>query len=477
MTNENLSDLIAALPQDTEVPESALPDERLRQILADVAQRPVPVGSLHRLWTLGELSAQVSLAYFALWVRGWFSDAEARKQRVMETNLRVALKIFHRLAYLRGAMIKLGQTAGHLPELLPPEIADTLDRLHFEAPPMHYSLIRAVLENEFGRGPEELFASFEKEAFAAASIGQVHRARLRSGEEVAVKIQYPGISRTIDADFRNLNALLFPLRLGNDWEFVKPQFAEVHRMLNQEADYRQEAESQRKARELFTPEDSIVVPRVFDDYSTSRVLTTEFLRGRHLTGFLATNPPQALRDRFGTLLERAHLRMYYAYMNHADSNPGNFLFMEDGRLGLLDFGCIQYYGAEEREILRLGEGLIAEDEGAVKALFNVAFLHPSEGDPAADKYWRLGEMSRNWMMEPLRCDGPFDFGDEGHLQRGYEFIRQMMRERVMRGHPMYVYYQRFIWGAKALLYRLRARVDMKELHRQETDIWKRRIAL
>src|SRR5579883_1396880 len=165
MIKENLSDLLASLPQDD---APAPPDERLRELLSDLAQRPVPVHSLHRLWTLGELSAQVSLAYFALWIRGWFSDAESRKQQVMESNLRIALKIFHRLSYMRGAMIKLGQTAGHLPDLLPPEIAATLDRLHFDAPPMHYSLIRAVLVNEFGREPEEVFASFEKEAFAAA---------------------------------------------------------------------------------------------------------------------------------------------------------------------------------------------------------------------------------------------------------------------------------------------------------------------
>jgi predicted unusual protein kinase regulating ubiquinone biosynthesis (AarF/ABC1/UbiB family) len=474
VTHENLSDLIAALPEDNEAAGIVAPDERLREILADLARRPAPAGSLHRLWTMGELSAQVSLAYFALWVRGWFSNAEARKQRVMETNLRVALKIFHRLAYLRGAMIKLGQAAGHLPELLPAEIADTLDRLHFEAPPMHYSLIRAVIENEFGRAPEEVFVSFEKEAFAAASIGQVHRARLRSGEEVAVKIQYPGIARTIDADFRNLNALLFPLRLGNDWEYVKPQFAEVHRMLNQEADYRQEAEAQSRARKLFTAEDEIIVPRVFEAYSTARVLTTELLRGRHLNGVLATNPPQALRDHFGTLLERAHLRLYFAYLNHADPSPGNFLFLDDGRLGVLDFGCVQQYGEEERELVRLSEGLIAEDEPAVKELFEMAFCHPRADDPDREKYWRIGEMSRHWMMEPMRADGPFDFGDEGHIRRGYEVASRMIRERVMRGHPFYVHYQRFLWGAKALLYRLRARVNLKELHRQESEIWRRR---
>src|SRR5450631_3853416 len=106
----NLSELLAALPED-DPSSSANPEwaqERLRDILADLAQRPAPVGSLHRLWTLSELSAQIALAYLALWMRGWFADADASKRRLMETNLRVALKIFHRLGYLRGAMTKLG---------------------------------------------------------------------------------------------------------------------------------------------------------------------------------------------------------------------------------------------------------------------------------------------------------------------------------------------------------------------------------
>src|SRR5450631_2067874 len=247
--NVNLSELIAALPEDdpASIDNTDWAQERLRDILADLARRPVPVGSLHRLWTLSELSAQIALAYLAFWVRQCFADAEASKRRLMETNLRIALKTFHRLGYLRGAMTKLGQAAGNLPGILPDQLADTLDRLHCEAPPMHYPLIREVVRNEFGKESEEVFLNFEKEAFAAASLGQVHRARLKSGEPVAVKIQYPGMARTIDADFRNLSALVLPLRLGKDWEYAKAQFEEIRRMLTQEIDYLQEGEATRLA--------------------------------------------------------------------------------------------------------------------------------------------------------------------------------------------------------------------------------------
>jgi predicted unusual protein kinase regulating ubiquinone biosynthesis (AarF/ABC1/UbiB family) len=216
----NVSELLAALPEDdfsgAANPEWA--EARLREILEDLAQRPVPTGSLHRLWTVSELSAQIALAYLAVWVRQWFSNAETSERRLMETNLRVALKLFDRLGYMRGAMTKLGQAAANLPHLLPAQVADSLERLQFEAPAMHYPLIREVVRNEFGRSAEDVFLDFESKAFAAASLGQVHRARLRSGESVAVKIQYPGMARTIDADFRTYRRCCFrcgSVRTGN----------------------------------------------------------------------------------------------------------------------------------------------------------------------------------------------------------------------------------------------------------------------
>ena len=461
----NLSELIAALPQEESSAGAELPDEKLREILADLARRPAPTGSLHRMWTLSELSAQIALAYGAFWVRSWFSKSEASKQRLLETNLRIGLKTFHRLGYLRGARTKLGQTAGNLPGILPQQLADTLDRLHFEAPPMHYPLIQEVIRNQFGKEPEELFLSFEREAFAAASLGQVHRACLKTGEPVAVKIQYPGIARTIDADFRNLSALLLPLRLGKDWESVKAQFEEVRRMLNQEVDYLQEAESLRRARELFRPEDGIVVPRVHPEYSGQRVLTTDFIEGLHLPGYLATNPPQASRNAFGTKLYVAWLRLYYASMAYGDPHPGNYLFLSDGRLGLIDFGCVQYYTLAEREVLQLAEKLSTDPSLIREATLSACGISPN--DPELPAYIAMTEESLHWMMEPLRHSGAFDFGDEGHFQRGMNWFSGVMRKRQVRALPMWVYYNRSVFGLKALLYRLRAQVDVNAALGQE----------
>jgi predicted unusual protein kinase regulating ubiquinone biosynthesis (AarF/ABC1/UbiB family) len=318
-------DLLAAMPE-APCEATAAPRDQLIEILGDIAGRPVPTGSLHRLCSVSDLSAQVALAYFPWWVRQWFEGAEAGERHLMETNLRVALKIFHRLGYLRGMLTKLGQAAGSLPHLFPDETIATLERLHFDAPPMHYSLIREVLRDELGADPDRIFATFERQAFAAASLGQVHRARLKSGEAAAVKVQYPGIARTIEADFRNIGALLFPFRLTRGWDELKVIFEEVRRMLYQEVDYEREAEAARRARNLFRAEDGVVVPKVYPAYSTRRVLTTDFLAGQHLDAFLSANPPQDLRDAFGTKIYHAWVRLYYAFMGYGDSHSGNYIY-------------------------------------------------------------------------------------------------------------------------------------------------------
>ncbi len=316
-----LNELLAELPDDSAEPTPELPREELERIFADLAMRRPPTTSLHRAWTLGELSAQIALAYGARTVRGWFASEEERERCRMESNLRIALKIFHRLGYLRGRLMKAGQLIASLPNIAPAQITETLDHLHFDAPPMHYSLIREVIENELGARPETLFTDFETTAFAAASIGQVHRATLKTGERVAMKIQYPGIARTIDSDMRAISTLLSSLTIGGD-DYLGPKLDELRRMLRQETDYELEAEALRAARSMLAQHNEIVVPRVHDRYSAARVLTMDFIPGRHLNAFLATNPEQHIRDAYGKTICVAWHRMLTQKLNSRRPSSG-----------------------------------------------------------------------------------------------------------------------------------------------------------
>ena len=219
------------------------------------SMRPVPVGWFRRLRLLGTMQAKVGAAYLFHWLRGWFKDADENKRLLAETHWRTAVRILDTMSYLRGATMKVGQMMGNFPDIAPQEFTETLEKLHFEAPPMHWSLLKEMVFSELQEDPESLFASFEKRAFAAASLGQVHRARLRNGQELAVKIQYPGIADTIGDDVRNLLMFMLPARLSRDWENTKEQFDDLRHRLERETDYEQEAAMLRRVRGLFREHD------------------------------------------------------------------------------------------------------------------------------------------------------------------------------------------------------------------------------
>lgn len=321
--------------------------------------------------------------------------------------------------------------------------------------------------NDLGGDPDQVFAEFDTRAFAAASLGQVHRARLHSGEEVAVKIQYPGIATSIRSDCRNLLALMSPLRVSKDWDNVKDQLEDLRRVLEGETDYEKEADFQRKARSFFREDDHIVVPRVHDKHSTHRVLTIEMLGGVHLHDFLAGNPAQELRDHFGALILRAWYRLLFAgHVNYADLHPGNFLFQSDGRLDMLDFGCVRPFSDREWELIRLSMRAVDGSREDLIRYMKRCTCIPEDAslDP---EHAALLERFIEWTWEPIRQRGPFDFGDGQYLLRGAEVFRELSRKRFTRSEPLCVLSGRMYFGLFAMLYRLRACVDMRAIGEEE----------
>jgi aarF domain-containing kinase len=462
-----VAELLAALP-DLDSDEGLAGQESLQVALADLTRRPVPEDRMRRLWAIGGLQAQIALAYLAYWARSWYVGEERRERELADTHLRAALKMLRTMGYLRGAAMKLGQALANFPDLLPDQFVETLERLHFEAPPMHFALLREQFRNEIEQEPEEAFATFNPRAFAAASLGQVHRAVMKSGRDVAVKVQYPAIGRTIRSDFRNLSTLLLPLRLGRGWAPVKAQFDELRRVIERETDYQMEAECQRRARSLFYDDDSIVVPRVHDELSTRRVLTMDYLDGGHLPSFLAGDPPQETRDHFGELIFQAGCRLHYAgRLLYADPHPGNYLFQADGRLGLLDFGCVRAYSDREWECCRLADLAIrGGDEDLVRALRSSLGL--AEGEQIDAELLNMNLDYGRWMWRPYWYDGPFDFGDPAYLREGLDRFAALGRARIDTPWlPMNAFISRWNFGTVAMLYRLRARVDVRSIYFRE----------
>jgi predicted unusual protein kinase regulating ubiquinone biosynthesis (AarF/ABC1/UbiB family) len=452
-----------ALPEQVEPAQ----EEPLPPPLAAAALRAVPVGRWRRLRLLGTLQAQIGAAYLFYWIRGWFRSAEAKERLLAETRWRTALRVLDSMSYLRGAVMKIGQTLANFPDIVPREFVQTLEQLHFDAPPMHWSLMREMVCNELGDDPENLFASFDKRAFAAASLGQVHRARLKTGEEVAVKIQYPGIARTIREDFRNFFLFLLSGRLNPDWESAKAQFEDLRMRLERETDYQAEAAVQAQVRSLFRDEDGIVVPRVYPQLSTPRILTMERLEGVHLDEFLARRPSQEERNEFARKMLRSWYRMLYAgRLHYADLHPGNFLFMDDGRLGVIDFGFMLPADDELWAWLRdvdraMTTGRRDDRIAAVKTWSYIT------DDPADADRLRLNEEYADWAWRSRYWGGPFDFGDEADFRRGIDLFSQMVAKRYNRSRPCTPVFSRIHFGWRALLYRLQAKIDHRPIAEEE----------
>ncbi len=416
---------------------------------------------------LGTLQAKIGAAYLFYWIRGWFKKADERERSLAETHWQTAVRLLDSMGYLRGAVMKAGQTLANFPDIVPREFVETLQRLHFDAPPMHWSLLREMVHNELGDDPENLFASFEKHAFAAASLGQVHGARLKTGEEVAVKIQYPGIARTIREDFRNFFLFLLPGRLGKDWEATKDQFDDLRMRLERESDYEAEAAVLAKVRPLFREDDGIVVPRVFPQHSTARVLTMERLGGVHLAEFMARNPSQEESNEFARKMIRAWYRiLYVGRMTYADLHPGNFLFMDDGRLGLIDFGFVISHGDEEWALIRKMDRAMTTGrlEDRVATIKEWSWI---SDDPADSDRLRLNEEYADWCWRGRYWGGPFDYSDEADFRRGIDLFTEMMRKRYSRSRPSTPSIARMNFGVRSLLYQLKAKIDVRPIAEEE----------
>ena len=452
-----ISRLIASLPAENDdlVPRfvAGLPD-----LLARSSQRAVPIGRFRRWSVLGTLQAKIAAAYLFLWLRGWFTGADENQKLLAEAHWRNAIRILDSMGYLRGAVMKIGQTLANFPDIAPREFVETLQELHFDAPPMHWSLLREMVFSELGDDPANVFAEFDKRAFAAASLGQVHLARLKTGEDVAVKIQYPGIARAIESDFRNLFLFMLPARLNRDWENIKEQFDDLQRRLALECDYRLEASNLSKARALFRDYDGIIVPRVFPQFSTSRMLTMERLEGVHLREFVAGNPSQSERNELACKIVRACCRMIYSgRMVYADLHPGNFLALGDGRLGVLDFGFVLSLGVDEWERYRKIDRPYTTGHRDER----LAFLK-EWGDIRDDETdrLRLNDEFAEWCWKSRSQHGEYDFGDEAEFRRGIDLFTEMVRKRYSRARPETLSIARSNFSVSSILYLLKAKIDV-----------------
>lgn len=296
--------------------------------------------ALSRGLHLGKLGLSITGSYLGYQLQNLFLNAEGQAARYQRFHQKASRQVRQELQSLKGPAMKLGQMLSMQDSLLPREALEELSALQMQAPPMHSSLARAQFKASLGRYPEEVFREFSPEPIAAASLGQVHRAVSRKGDELAVKIQYPAIQTAVKNDFKLLRSATVAGRITG--HIPRALLDEIESHISQETDYLNEGKNLDYFRQALAPLDYVQVPRVFWDFTTDRVLTMSYVEGIPLSEWLAGKPSQALRNRLGSrLYELFYFQVFRAGALHADPHPGNYLLTPEGTIRLVDFGCVK----------------------------------------------------------------------------------------------------------------------------------------
>jgi predicted unusual protein kinase regulating ubiquinone biosynthesis (AarF/ABC1/UbiB family) len=291
---------------------------------------------------LARLVLRIGGRYVARSPRLVFASVERRKELRHDLAFRAADDVAEELGAMKGVLMKLGQMASYIYEDMPLTFRASMSRLQQKAPPMTPELATSVVREQLGANPDELFAEWDPLPFAAASIGQVHRAITRDGRAVAVKVQYPGIARSITSDLRNVGLLRRVVAAAFPGLDTRSFVDEVADRLREEVDYVREAESQEMFATYYEGHPVIRVPHVVPELSTSRVLTSELVSGASFDDLLTW--PQPERDLAAETIHRFVFRsLYRLHAFNGDPHPGNYLFHRGGRVTFLDFGLTKLF--------------------------------------------------------------------------------------------------------------------------------------
>jgi len=377
----------------------------------------------------------------------------AEKARIEDDNARL---LFDALSRLRGTALKLAQALGMEMDLLPESYREQLENAYHRVPPLNRVLVRKVFEASFGQEPEQLFRYFDGDAFAAASLGQVHLAALPDKTRVAVKVQYPGIHVTLDSDINLMRKVVVHLKNG---AILRQSLNEVHARLIEEVDYCKEAEHTQWFHDhLCVP--GVSVPRVFKAYSSSRILTTSYCNGSHLDDWLAQNPSQAMRNRVGQLLYDVFMRSALQLRRlHADPNPGNYLFRDDGGVALIDFGCTKSLSNEFVDALpRLLRAYRNDDREALFAAYQTLGME----FPDHDLYDTVLRPFGQWLVRPFEEES-FDFATNADYTQTARIVLRDLSNMpgVSRLAEDFVFFDRTLYGLYKIFERLGATVRMR----------------
>ena len=398
-------------------------------------------GRTKRALQVGSLTTSVGSSYLWHTLKRPFQSAGKKEQELLDLHLKNALRIVESSRELRGAFMKLVQMLSMRSDILPSEVVNILSVVQSSVPPMDYDVIRTQVKAELGKYPEQLFTRFDRAAFAAASLGQVHRARLKSGEDVVVKIQYPGVDETVVQDLKNMKALLQVFTLITR-DVLRQKFdaseiyQEMEERLREELDYVHEANNIALFQRLFADDADMIIPRVYADLSSRRVLTMEFVDGYKFQDILAPGVDKELKDWVAIKYFRITWRQIFQFgVLHTDPHPGNYLVTYHPKLAMLDFGSVRVFPEEIRKgYLTLAKAILERDEETMAHCFVLlGYLDPGDDPVPLVRIMYI-------IFEPVLEDRVFDPRDFDSVGKTVEITAIGLENRIFHapGHRLFL---------------------------------------
>ena len=379
-----------------------------------------------------------------------------------ELNEDNAADIYESLSELKGSALKVAQMLSMDKNLLPKAYVDKFSLSQYNAPPLSGPLIVQTFRKLFGKTPYEVFDEFDSQSTNAASIGQVHTAKL-NGKKLAVKIQYPGVGDSISSDLKLVKPFAFRL-LGMSEKDLDIYMKEVEERLLEETDYELEVKRSIQFADACRHLNNVVFPEYFAQLSGKRVITMSWIDGMHLKEFLKTNPSQQLRNQIGQALwDFYNFQQHELRAVHADPHPGNFLITPEGKLGCIDFGCIKempddfYYPF----FATTSTSLLDNKDETIKAFRQLGMILPADNEQQIEFYHTIYKEMIGLFAKPYITDS-FDFGEVAFFDNLYQFgekIARMPEFKQARGVKHFIYVNRTNFGLYNILHELKAHIN------------------
>lgn len=426
-------------------------------------QNKIPTSKVKRAAKLIGTGAKVGGNYVKYYANKAVGDKEA-KEKLDKDN---AEDIYKSLSELKGSALKMAQVMSMDKTMLPKAMTDKFAQAQYNAPPLSYPLVVKTFRQMFGQTPTDLFDTFSKKAEHAASIGQVHLAE-KEGKKLAVKIQYPGVADSVKSDLKLVKPIAMRMLNMKERE-IKQYMQEIEEKLLEETDYELELSQSIQIANNCSDLEGVYFPKYYPEYSNKRIITMDWIEGIHLKEFLALNPSQEVRNLVGQRLwDFYDFQVNSLNLIHADPHPGNFLFQKDGRIGIIDFGCVKHIPKEFYKVYfqLLNPDYHSDDDKLKTLYYQLEFLLESDNQETEKLFFEVFKESMDLLVFPFSKE-TFDFSDEEYFNRIYEKGEELSKRRDVRkggkarGSKHILYINRTYFGLFSILHELKAEISTK----------------